>query len=669
MRTVIVPFLLGCLLLSEAFAQDFVAQWHLPMGAKARLGRGRLKNIRLSPDGTRVVASTAIGVWIYDAETGDVVSLFTEKQTGEQDAPIRMVSPKTPEALTFATDASIIATAHGDSVYIWDTFTGAAFAELTGHPDSITALALSADNTKLATAGGDWAVRVWEVGTGRYIRNISHPSAVNAVAFSPDGQTLATAGAMLRLWDIETGEQRSDDSEDLGSVDVLVFSADSKFLATGGGFDTKVRLWDVRTGKLHQTLAGHTDKIQDIAFSPDNSMLVTTGDDRMMRLWDVNTGESLKRLPTPDDKLELFRAVERWHHLFEQGVTPASRDEVQSVRFTADGSRLVTVSKDGSLHLWDVATGLYQHSFSLGEHTDSLNLLTFSADGKYLVSNNALTAIARVWSLETFTQHRILTPAQQVLGLIFSPDIRRLLGRRFDRTIRVWDAETKTEVAILEGADKRGGYWHFRFSPDSKTIVGKLLRSGPPTHGIGRQIYGVELWAAETGAHLFKLTGHRAVVDEYSFSPDSTQIATADRDGNIILWDVETGQQLRTFTGDTEAIRTLFFDPTGETLFSGSAKALWRWNTATGELLKLLELEEEVNALTVSPDGNRLAIGSRTGRIQVWQIGPVYTLESVLNGHQEPVYVLQFSPDGKTLASGSGDGTILLWDTETPPVH
>ena len=81
----IVCFLLFSLLLSKGLAQDFSTQWHLPEGAKARLGRGRLINIKLSPDSTRVVASTSIGIWIYDAQTGDVVSLFTESQIGKKD--------------------------------------------------------------------------------------------------------------------------------------------------------------------------------------------------------------------------------------------------------------------------------------------------------------------------------------------------------------------------------------------------------------------------------------------------------------------------------------------------------------------------------------------------------------------------------------------------------
>ena len=234
----IVCFLFSSLLPLNGSTQDFATQWHLPEGAKARLGRRRLINIKLSPDNTRVVASTFIGIWIYDAQTGEVVSLFTESQIGEQGG---FLSNTPPEALTFSVDASIIATAHGNSIYVWDTFTGNAFAMLNEHPDSIKAIALSPDGTKLATAGGDWVVCLWEVNTGKYINSLTgHSSTVNAVAFSPDGKILAGRGGTTL-------------------------------------FSNKVQFWQMNTGAQLFALKGHTEAVSKYTFSP-NSKVLASGD-------------------------------------------------------------------------------------------------------------------------------------------------------------------------------------------------------------------------------------------------------------------------------------------------------------------------------------------------------------------------------------------------------
>ena len=651
----IVCLLLTNLLLFESLAQDFAAQWHLPEGAKARLGRGKLINIKLSPDSTRVVASTTVGIWIYDAQTGEVVSLFTEKQTKKKDGFFIKIPPET---LTFSTDALIIATAHGNSIYVWDTFTGNAFAMLDEHPDSINALALSPDGAKLATAGGDWTVHLWEVNTGKYIKSLlGHPSAVNAVAFSPDGKILASAGSTLRLWDANTGELLHADSKDLGSIDLIVFSPNGKILATGGGWDDTVHLWDVDTGTLRTGLKGHTDTVRDIAFSPDSSTLITASRDKTMRLWEVNTGTEQKSLPTPDDAINPLVAANRMLKLLEQGILPKKRDDVHSVKFSKDGSQLISVSSDGSLHVWDVNTGRYQLSFSLGAYAKWVSALTFSADSKYLVSDSTIEERAHVWSVETFTQEAILTPPQDVMGLTFSPDLKKLAGRIFLDGIQVWDATTKEHLATLEGADRMHDYWPLLFSPDGTMLAGRGR--------IGALGNKVRIWKTDTGAELFTPKEHTHSVSEYTFSPDSTILASGGEDGTIILWDVETGKSLlNLITGNTKPISALAFSADSKVLASGSGNKIYLWNAHTGDPMGTIGVRENVHALAFSPDGKTLAIGGGDGEgsIQVWELEPNHKIQTVFTGHQGSIYVLMFSPDGKTLASGSADGTILLWD-------
>lgn len=603
----IVCLLLSSLLLRNSLAQDFATQWHLPEGAKARLGRGRLINIKLSPDNTRVVASTPIGIWIYDAQTSEVVSLFTESQIGEQDG---FLFNTPPEALTFSVDASIIATAHGNNIYVWDTFTGNAFAMLDKHPDSINAIALSPDGTKLAAAGGDWTVRLWEVNTGKYINSLTgHPSAVNAVAFSPDGNILASAGSTLRLWDADTGESLHTDSRDLGSIDLLAFSPNGKTLATGGGWDHTVHLWDVNTGTLRTGMKGHTDKIRDMAFSPDSTRLITASRDRTMRLWNVNTG-----------------------------------------------TELISVSSDGSLHLWDVDSGRYQSSSPLGAHTDWVSTLAFSADSKYLISDNAVEARARVWNVETFTQHAILTPPQDVIGLAFSPDFKKLAGRIFLSGVHVWDAGTKEHLFALEGVDRMDHYWPLVFSPNGKILAGKGLVAAPNNK--------VQLWQADTGAYLFTFEGHTEPVSKYIFSPNSKVFASGSEDGTIVLWDAKTGESLSNLTGHTQSISALAFSADSQTLASGGGNEIRLWEVNTGNPIGTFDAVESISALTFSPDGKTLASGSEVGLIQIWESYPDYQIQATLKGHQASIGMLMFSPDGKTLASGSYDGTILLWDWE-----
>ncbi len=262
----------------------------------------------------------------------------------------------------------------------------------------------------------------------------------------------------------------------------------------------------------------------------------------------------------------------------------------------------------------------------------------------------------------------ILFPAPQLAvirinTLIFSPTEETLAIGNGDGTITIWNLKDNSEHLVIHVGTQLHS---LAFSPD-----GKILAS----EGRGAVI---KLWDVVTGQELKSFEGHKADIYSLAFSPDGKTLASGSIDKTIRLWDVVTGHELKMLASHIEGVTSVTFNPDGETLASGSFDRTIRlWDVATGqELLMMLGHSEQVNSLTYSPDGQLLASAGED--IKIWQVEtgkiiktlrrfnrPIGLAKSILAGHEAKVFDITFSPDGEVLVSGDTHGIIKLWDTKT----
>jgi WD40 repeat protein/mono/diheme cytochrome c family protein len=182
----------------------------------------------------------------------------------------------------------------------------------------------------------------------------------------------------------------------------------------------------------------------------------------------------------------------------------------------------------------------------------------------------------------------------------------------------------------------------------------------------------VTIWNVADGKQLKRFTGHKDAIYAVAVSTDGKTLATGSYDQKIILWNPADGAALRTLEGHNGAIFDVAFRPDGKVLASASAdRTVKLWDVATGKRLDTRsEPTKEQQTLAFSPDGGKLYAAGVDNRVRVWKISPqaIEGSNSLLLSQfaaEGSILRLAVSQDGKTLATSADDKTVKLWDAES----
>ena len=177
---------------------------------------------------------------------------------------------------------------------------------------------------------------------------------------------------------------------------------------------------------------------------------------------------------------------------------------------------------------------------------------------------------------------------------------------------------------------------------------------------------GVQLWEVDSMQQLHTFSGHYASVNSVAFSPNDSLLVTGSRDRDIKLWETDSGKEIQKLRGHTAEVRAVSFSPDGQWLVSGSHdKTIRIWRAATGHEVEILHGHTRpITSVVFSPDGQWLASGSWDRTIRLWDLHSGRPCKMLL-GHRIGIASLTISPDGRWLASGGEKGEVKLWDLAT----
>ena len=366
------------------------------------------------------------------------------------------------------------------------------------------------------------------------------------------------------------------------------------------------------------------------------------------------------------------------------------KDGVRSVAYGPDGKFIASGSDDNTIKLWDVATGECIKTFE--GHTSGVCYVAYSPDGKYIASGSYDNSI-KLWNVaigecvNTFKGH-----TRTVYSVAFSPDGKYIVSYSIWE-LKIWDIATEEciksfitkggrTVAISPNGKQiafDNGINNYitirKLSTVEKLVINEKDLSSMPIVSYcpnGKYIASgswdntIKLWNVITGECIKTFEGHTNWVNSVAFSPDGKYIASGSWDKTIKLWDVQTGECIKTFEGHEDSVYSVAFSPDGKYIASGSNdKTIKLWYVSTGECIKTFEGHTNwVNSVAFSPDGKYIASGSWDETIKLWDVAIGECIKT-FEGHTDGVSSVSYSPDGKYIVSGSLGGEIKLWYIKT----
>jgi WD40 repeat protein len=340
-------------------------------------------------------------------------------------------------------------------------------------------------------------------------------------------------------------------------------------------------------------------------------------------------------------------------------VLQGHTDNVRTCAFSPVSNIMVSGSDDTTVKLWEPQLGTSQ-SWELmqtfHEHKGNVRWCTFSPDGRY-VASAAEDAMVWIWDTHTDAKYPLAGHTDTVNKCVFSHNGRLIASVSSDGTARIWDWSAGTPPLILKRHKKAVLSCVFH-ADDAKLVTASADMT-------------LRVWDVATGKCLHTLKGHKNRINDCAFNPQEKDVlVSASEDKTLRVWNVKTGKLVKPLNDYSGAIRACCFSSDGKFVLGanwGNVLLVWEWKTATLRK-KLTGHTAGLNACAIAPDGLLAISGSEDCTIAVWDLTRMER-SLVLGGAKHLIRSCAVSADGRQVISGSTDGTITLEDIETQHSH
>ncbi|EDL62373.1 WD40 repeat domain-containing protein [Gimesia maris] len=621
----------------------------------------RVEKLSVSPDGRYAVVSRHINaegslLQIWDLQSGQVVKECHE--------------PLGVTAVAFSPDSQSLAYGAKDRAVVLQPLSGGPARRWVHHRLSIGGLDFAPDGKQLASLGHDNQLFIWDVATGKLISQAIDGEgrfATQVRFVAPDRLwTLGTDGK-LRWYNLKnnalvfkneiklpvnTSYQTADDDSLFGRFldhSLHVISASTGKDAMPPPFQPTLSENNVLKPSQRMTTVAVASQSGEFAFATADGTLTFGNKTKPKQTEQVKIEALVTDLAT-DQEGRTWVAATGTGDLLVISRNPSTaprwleKQETEgplvAPQFSSDGKTLVTVKGPGNVICMDIGTGLVQQRFTLPESKsmNEKNHITMVVTDSSQIYCGTSTGKVEVLDLKTSTLTKTIPVSRSgsaITSLSLAPDGKQLLaGDAVGNT--VWINPLNDSPSVSRQAHK-GRVRAATFSPDGRWAA---------TAGEGRTVV---IWDVTRQSRRSTLNGHEDVVQALAFSPDSRLLISGDRQGELRLWDPQTGKQV-------------WRSP------MRSAELPLQDRPIIAKMLKWPDAfpDEGITSLAFNQEQSVLAVGTVNGYLQTFDLVRFHELSTVFTGG--PISDLMFTDDSSSLLVSIVPGEVVrCWQSPRPP--
>lgn len=367
-------------------------------------------------------------------------------------------------SIVFNRSSNLLASGSSDnSIIIWDLYENSIEGKLTGHTSSVNVICYNKDSDILASASN--CIKIWNTDSKTEIMTLANDQTFYyCLDMTPDCSFVAAGNSesLVKVFDLRTRSEiwRIDQFDCF--VYSICFGFDNEIIFTACA-DGKVKAWNLKEKREEAEVLTHEGKVWACAVSKDGNFLVSGGDD-CVKVCDLRQdfylmnkfklGGYVKHIvfsgcgkfiaaSGSDRSVQVFDLVDFRVVKFVR----TSYSYIHCVLFDVEGKYIVAVGSSNKISVFSLET---KEDFELIVNDDSINLIYFSSDNKYLLSGSNNKKIT-IWDFSNKTiLFELKDNLDKINSFVLTKDNQKIIASFEDKTLKVFSFETKNLISILE---------------------------------------------------------------------------------------------------------------------------------------------------------------------------------------------------------------------------